>query len=216
MNCLAYPLNQSWILGACSYVIFGLMAVHPFIDFHSSLTNMEAQDITNWLTAGLAVATVWLGAETRKMAVAAKASIELESRPYLAFRGLYVNIGTLQDVSTQKAGAFRIGLRLANPGKVLITYKVDSMLVSLAGNPAANPHFDTTSGVIHPADETTFFYPVIATTTSITAPSEAVVEYAVSYWAIETERKSMRAKVRLLITSATTHEWIYLDGPHYA
>jgi hypothetical protein len=177
---------------------------------------MEAQDITNLLTVGLAVATVWLAAETRKMAVAARASIDLESRPYLAFRGFYVNIGALHDVSTQNAGAFRIGLRLANPGKVLVTYEVESMSVSLAGNPAPDPHFDTSSGVIHPGEETTFFYPVIATTTPVTAPSEAVVEYAIRYWAVPTERKSMRARVRLLLTSATTHEWIYLEGPHYA
>ncbi len=177
---------------------------------------MEAQDITNLLTAGLAVATVWLGAETRKMAVAAKASIGLESRPYLAFRGIYVKIGTLQDFSAKNAGAFHVGLRLANPGKVLITYEVESMSVTLMGNPSAKPHFDTTSGVIHPAEEITFFYPVIATTAPITAPSEIVVDYAVSYWAVATERKSTRAKVRLLLTSATDHEWTYLDGPHYA
>lgn len=176
---------------------------------------MEPQDITNWLTAGLAVATVWLGAETRKMAVAAKASIDLESRPYLAFRGFDVNIGALHDVSAKNAGAFRVGLRLANPGKVLITYEVESMLVSLPGIPSAIPHFDTFSGVIHPADETTFFYPVIATTTPITAPSEAVVDFVVCYWAVATERKSMRAKVKLLLTSATAHEWTYLDGPRY-
>jgi len=176
---------------------------------------MESQDITNWLTAGLAIATVWLGAETRRMAVAAKASIDLEGRPYLSFRGCFIKIGTLQDLSAQSTGAFRVGLRLFNPGKVLVTYKVESMQVSVNGTPMTNPHFETTGGVIHPSDEMIFFYPIIATETPLATPATAEVQYCISYWAIPAEMKTLTAKVQVLITSLTDHEWIFLEGPHY-
>ncbi len=177
---------------------------------------MNAQDITNWITAALAVATVWLGAETRKMAVTAKASIELESRPYLSFRGFFVKIGTLQDFSAQDKGALRIGLRLFNPGKVLVTYNVESMLVSINGSTIVNPTFDTTGGIIHPTEETFFFHPVIASSSPMKAPATIEIQYHIAYWTVPTDKKILTAKVRLLLTSETDHEWTYIEGPHYA
>jgi len=209
-------MTRDLVAGACSYAIFFLIAAHPFLDIQVGTHKMEAQEITNWLTAALAVATVWLGAETRRMAVAAKASIDLESQPYLSFRGFLIKIGTFQDFSNQNTGAFRLGLRLLNPGKVLVTYEVSSMLVSVNGTTAPNPRFDTMGGVIHPSDEMLFFYPIIATAIPLKTPATAEAEFRINYWAIPTEKKSLTAKVRVLLTSETDHEWTYLEGPHYA
>lgn len=209
-------MARGWVAGAYSYGVFFLIVAHPFLNIKSLDDTMNAQEITNLLTAALAVATVWLGAETRKMAVAAKASIELEARPYLSFRGFYVKIGTLQELSSQNTGALRIGLRLFNPGKVLVTYKVESMLVSINSTTTANPTFDTTGSVIHPAEETLFFYPVIGSLSPLKAPATLEILYRIAYWTVPADKKVLTAKVRLLLTSETDHEWIYLEGPHYA
>ena len=176
---------------------------------------MNAQDITNLLTAGLAIATVWLGLETRRMAVAAKASIDLESRPYLSFRGFLIKTGIFQDFSPQSKGAFRIGLRLFNPGKVLISYSVKNMDVSVNDIVATNPHFETTGGVIHPTEELIFFYPIITSLTPIKAPAVAEVKFSINYWATPNEIKNLNSSVRVLITSDNDHEWTYTDGPNY-
>jgi hypothetical protein len=176
---------------------------------------MEAQTITNLLTAGLGVATVWLAIETRRMAVAAKSSIDLESHPYLSLRGLFIKPGTIRDLTTSEAGALRIGLRLFNPGKTLVTYNVDSISVSLNGMSSDTPRFETTGGVIHPSEETIFFYPVIRSAVPIQAPSEGEIAFSITYWSVITEKKKLKGKIKYLITSATDHEWVYLEGPNY-
>jgi hypothetical protein len=208
-------MARDLILGGCSYAIFSLLTAHPFLNMDLRSIPMNAQDITNWLTAALAVATVWLGVETRRMAITAKASIELETRPYLSFRGFHIKIGTLQDISTQNRGGLRIGLRLFNPGKVLVTYKVESMIVSVNGAEAADPKFETMSGVIHPTEEILFFYPVIGTPSPLKAPATAEVKFRIAYWSIPAEKKTLTANVQVLLTSETDHEWTYIEGPDY-
>jgi hypothetical protein len=164
----------------------------------------------------MAAATVWLAVETRRMAVATKASIDLLGRPYLAFRGVYLNIGSLLNSPVGHAGAIRLGVRLYNPGKVLVYYHVPQMTASFGGHVAADLTFDSRGGVIHPEEEITYFYPLISSPLPLVAPAEGQVEFQVSFWSVPTERKTLRAKLRVTLTSATTHEWKFLEGPSYA
>jgi hypothetical protein len=119
---------------------------------------MGAQTITNWLTLILAISTVWLAVETRRMSVAAMRSIELETRPYLSFRGLYLSFAKITELtSPTDMPALRLGLRLFNPGKVLVDYQMEEFKVSFANSNPTNPTFETTGGAIHPSTETIFF-----------------------------------------------------------
>lgn len=176
---------------------------------------MTAQEIANLLTAGLGVATVWLAIETRRMATAAKAAIDLAAQPYLSLRGTYLNLGKLRDLSAANQGATRIGVHLYNPGKVLVRYDVVEMAASMAGNTESNPVFDNTKGVLHPDEQITYFYPLIKTPQQIQAPTEGEVSIRVQYWAVETAKKLVSGKYRILVTSQNTHEWVLIEGPNY-
>jgi len=177
---------------------------------------MDAQTLTNVLTAGMAAATVWLAIETRKMAVATKATLDLSTRPYLAFHGIALTIGTLQNPGTHSTGAVRMGVRLRNPGKVLIYYHVPNISASFQGHGALALTFDSRGGVLHPEEEVTYFYPLIATPQPPTAPALGSIEFQISFWSAPTERKTLRAKLNVQLTSATSHEWNFIEGPSYA
>jgi hypothetical protein len=178
---------------------------------------MNAQEITNFLTAAVAIATVWLGFETRKMAAIAKESIALESCAYLSFRGFYIKIGDIINSDTSLTGALRLGLRLCNPGKVLVRYHVELFNISQFNSKLESPTFDTSDGVIHPSEETLFFYPVIvASQNNITPPTAFEVDYQISYWTIPSDKKTLRAKINLNLIGGVDHEWVYIDGPNYS
>ena len=176
---------------------------------------MDGQSIANWLTAGLGIATVWLAIATQRMATAAKASVDLAAHPYLSIRGLHVSLGSLRDLSATHAGATRLGIRLFNPGKVRITYQIENISASIGGHSVATPKFESTGGVIHPDEETTYFYPLIPSPSPIQAPTDGEMAVTVSYWSVPTEKKSVKAKLRVLVTSQSTHEWLFLEGPEY-
>jgi hypothetical protein len=203
-------------LGLCSYIIFSSIAAYPFVDFSQLGLLMNAQEWGNLIAAGVALATLWLGFETMRMSKAARASIDLATKPYLSLRGFFINIGMLHQTSIPNQHAFRIGLRLFSPSKVQIHYEVQSMLVTLNGLAATNPHFDTTKFVLHPDEEMLFFYPLIISGVPITTPAIADVEFRLNFWAVPEEMKSLDGKIRVDITSNATHEWHYLEGPNYS
>jgi hypothetical protein len=79
---------------------------------------MDAQTVANWLTFGFGIATVWMAFETRRMSTAAMSSIELETRPYLAFRGLYLSFTKLTNLtSSTESPALRLGCDYLTPAK---------------------------------------------------------------------------------------------------
>lgn len=177
---------------------------------------MTAQEIANLLTAGLGVTTVWLAIETRRMASASRAAIDLAAQPYLSLRGTSLSLGKLQDLSAVNQGATRIGVRLCNPGKILIKYEVIEMTASIAGATEQNPVFYNTKGVLHPEEEIAHLFPIIKTPQQIKAPTEGEVSIKVQYWAVETRKKAVSAKYRIVVTSQSNHEWLLLEGPTYA
>ena len=176
---------------------------------------MDAQTLLNLLTAALAVATVWLAISTQRMAAAAKASVDLAAHPYLSIRGTYVSLGALRDLSAVHSGATRLGIRLFNPGKVRVTYQIDQIIASIGGHTVDTPKFETTSGVVHPDEETTYFFPVIPSPKPIQSPAEGEIAVTISFWSIPTEKQSLKAKLRVFVTSPTNHEWLFLEGPVY-
>lgn len=182
---------------------------------HARPTLMTVQEIANLLTAGLGAATVWLAIETRRMATASKAAIDLAVQPYLSLRGTTLSLGKLQDLSALNQGATRIGVRLYNPGKVLIKYDVVEMTASIAGLTESNPIFYNTKGVLHPDEEIAHLYPLIKSSKQILAPTEGEVWIRVQFWSVEARKKSVTAKYQLNVTSQNNHEWLLLEGPTY-
>jgi hypothetical protein len=134
---------------------------------------MEAQTITNILTFAMSAATVWLAIETRRMAIASKASIDLEAQAYLAFRGVDLKLASLSNLTgSEPSLGLRTALRLANPGKVLVKYHINSINCTHSLPKSDMSQFTTTGGVIFPGEETLFVLPFapINQTTNI-APS---------------------------------------------
>ena len=118
---------------------------------------MDGQDLANLLTLGLGGATVWLGWETRRMAASTRQSIELQSIPYLAFSGLeYVTAKVNVIATATEHPEVRIGVRLLNPGQVLVQYEIESLVVSFENETVAKPRFDTDGGYLHPKAESVF------------------------------------------------------------
>jgi hypothetical protein len=164
----------------------------------------------------LAAATVWLAVATWRMASVSKASLDLESRPYFAFKGFwfkfYADKPTEESKPPTKA-AVRIGLRFGNPGRVLIHYQVKSVRITFSGTTVDNPKFASTGGPIYPSDETVFWYGTIPNIDISAMPKTGIVEYEVEYYAIERKKtfKSSR-KIQYTINSISPFDmdWLYL------
>jgi hypothetical protein len=177
---------------------------------------MDAQTIANWLTFGFGIATVWMAVETRRMSMAAMRSIELETRPYLAFRGLNLSFAKLSDLaSSTETPALHLGLRLFNPGKVLVSYQVEFFTVSFTGDTLASPKFETTGGVIHPSEETLFFYPWLPFRGQPNALGAGEVAFTISFRSTENQQSRVKAKLSFTIKTGNDHEWLFIEGPVY-
>lgn len=180
---------------------------------------MNAANIANWLTLALAISTVWLAIETRRMSTAAKSSIELETRPYLAFRGLYLSFAKLASPAPPtETPALRVGLKLFNPGKVLVTYQVESITVSFPGSTLDSPTFETTGGVIHPGEETLFFYPWLPFTGQPNILGGGEIAFTIAFRSTVNQQSRVKAKLTFTIKSADAkdYEWIFSEGPVYS
>jgi hypothetical protein len=179
---------------------------------------MDAQDITNLLTLGLGGATVWLGWETRRMAIATRESVELQSRPYLAFAALDYSIGKARNLATARDDdAVRIGLKLSNPGQVLIQYEVEELLVQFEGRTVDHPQFDSRRGYIHPKTEAIFRFPWIFLASAPRPGQGGEVTFKVNYWATLHRIGHATARLRYSIQGPDLSriEWHFLEGPTY-
>lgn len=178
---------------------------------------MDTQTLMNILTAGLAVATVWLAIETRRMASAAKAQVDLQSQPFLSFRGvdiISVNAANLSNGHSQPA--FGLRLRLGNPGQVLVSYNVEDIHSSLTDQALTPSSFKTTGGVIHPSEETLFILPFAINAASTLLPL-IDIEFTISYWAVPTKYYWIKAKVQVQVISLNplNWQWVFISGPTY-
>ena len=180
---------------------------------------MDAQILILLLTLGLAIATVWLAFETRRMATATRDLVELQGRPYLAFTGLQLALSPALNVSSDDQGtSARLALQLSNPGQVLVTYEVDDLEVTFEGVKIKNPTFDNRGGVIHPKDQALFFYPSITTPSALRPGVSGEVGFKIRFWSSPHRQHHLDARLRYQVTSIESGhlEWLYLEGPRYA
>lgn len=169
------------------------------------------------LTLLMAGATVWLAVATWRMASITKASFDLESRPYFAFKDFLFKFFLEKSVDVSQPstkGAVRIGLKFKNPGRVLIHYQVRTIRITFSGATVDNPKFELMGGAIYPNDESMFWYGVIQNIDLSTMPKTGIVEYEVDYYAIEKKQtfKSTR-KIQYTINSIDPFDidWLYLE-----
>ena len=169
------------------------------------------------LTLLLAGSTVCLAVATWRMASITKASFDLESRPYFAFKDFLFKFfleKPADDSEPPTMGAVRIGLRFRNPGRVLIHYQVRTIRITFSGSTVDNPKFELMGGTIFPNDETMFWYGTIQKIDLSTMPKTGVVEYDVEYYAIEKKQtfKSIR-KIQYTVHSINPFnvDWLYLE-----
>ncbi len=169
------------------------------------------------ITLLLAGATVWLAVATWRMASITKASFDLESRPYFAFKDFLFKFHLekpTQESEPPTKGIVRIGLKFRNPGRVLIHYEVKTIRITFSGATADNPKFESMGATIYPNDETVFWYGAIPNIDLSTMPKTGIVEYEVEYYAIEKKQifKSSR-KIQYTIYSINPFnmDWLYLE-----
>ena len=180
---------------------------------------IDAQDITNLLTLALGAATVWLGWETRRVATATKDAVQLQSRPNLSIVKVEAVVGQIRMVANaNQVPAIRFALCLSNPGQVRVTYEIESIAVTYETAQLTNPTFSNRGGVIHPKDETKFFYPWIPAPYPPQPTHGGEATFRINYWSTlnHVEHVEGRLKYWLQHQNLGTTEWIWLDGPRYA
>lgn len=189
-----------------------------FYPNYIALAMVDAQTVTNLLTAAMAGATVWLAVETRRMAKAAQASIDLQARPYLAFRGFDLKLAHILDPQTNTSvPGIRVALKLGNPGRVLITYHMNSITCSLTFQTGDMTKMATKGGVIFPEQETLFLLPFAPLQQTGNIAPFSDVKFDLSFWAADRQRQRLCAKVRLevLASQPLDWQWVFLEGPSY-
>jgi hypothetical protein len=180
---------------------------------------MTPQDVTNILTAVLGIATVWLAIETRRMSKAAEAQIALQSQPYLAFRGFdIIQINTPDLRNGSSIPSIRIGLRLGNPGQVLISYKIELLQSSIETLSLTSFPYSTDGGTVHPSEETLFLLPFIQPIKNVPVSSQIDFDLKISYWSVPQQKKELGAKLRLQLLSLDppNWQWVFAEGPVYS
>lgn len=179
---------------------------------------MTPQDITNILTFILGIATVWLAIETRRMSKSAEAQIALQSQPFLAFRGFDVAFIERTNLADGKSiVSLRFGLKLANPGQVLVSYNVERLTSSIEAISLNKDLYSTTGGVIHPNEESLFVLIPIQINSSSLSPATNF-DFEISFWSIPQQKKTLKARVRFELLTANPLSWqhVFLEGPSYS
>jgi hypothetical protein len=181
------------------------------------MTSEETNMLLAIFTFALAGATVWLAVSTWRMVSITKASFDLESRPYFAFKEFLFKffLEKPEDKSQSPVkGSVRIGLRFRNPGRVLIHYQVKTIRVTFSGATVDDPKFVSMGGPIYPNDETIFWYGTIPHIDISAMPKTGIVDYEVEYYGVKKKGlfKSSR-KIQYTINSFNppVMEWLYLE-----
>lgn len=181
------------------------------------MTPEQTNVVLTILTLLLAVATVCLAVSTWRMTSITKASFDLESRPYFAFKDFLFKFflkKPAEDSESPIKGSVRIGLKFRNPSRVLIHYQVKNIRITFSGATVDIPKFELMGGYIYPNDETVFWYGAIQNIDLSTLPKTGMAEYKVDYYAIDKKRtfESTR-KIQYTIHSIDPFnmDWLYLE-----
>jgi hypothetical protein len=114
------------------------------------------------VTSTIATAvTAWMAVETRRMAVVARRSVELEHAPLLGISDLRINVGVMGGTEVPVGhGAIlsvHVGVVLLNAGRVPVTYKMKSMAATFQGAEPQAGEFLSRAGLILPGSSTVFW-----------------------------------------------------------
>ena len=181
---------------------------------------MSDASVANWLMAGLAAVTGWMANETRKMAASTREMAKLDAEPYLSFVAIDIKNLAMQTSPTEKAKAYAIhpSVRLRNPGRVRITYDIQEFDITLRGIHCPSSNFDSRMGVLHPGEESTFFYPMIPSDVAMTPGDNGQCTLKVMFWRSLSERHILSLKVRFHLEQIGNNvqiAWFYLESPTY-
>ena len=181
------------------------------------MTPEQINTVIAIFTVLLAISTVWLAIATWRMASVTKDSFDLESRPYVVFKGFIFKFFRKKTSDEQRAdskAAVRIGLILSNPGRVLVKYVMKTIRITFSGVTLDKPQFQLMGGTIFPNDETVFWYGTIKDIKITEMPKQGIVEYEIEYFSIAKKRKfTSKRTIEYTILSIEPFdiEWLYLE-----
>lgn len=170
----------------------------------------------NALTFLLAVGTFWMAFATHKMARHSKATLDLESKPYLVLKEMRFNAFVEKDSAdaTLQTRA-HVGLTFINSGRAELEYRLDEFSVTVGSltNPA--PTFHVTAGTVAPQESTTFWFDEIVIQGELTFPVLGMVQFGLTYsptGATKTVTLRRRFQFTALAPGAGI-TWTYLKWP---
>lgn len=130
--------------------------------------------------------------------------------PMLDFSG--INYVPLLNRTDSSRADFDISLLFDNIGSVRLRYEVQSLSIELTGKTANNPKFNNKGGVILPAKQSRFYYPLIPDVDLSESPITGRIEYTIEYVTIPDLRKFRQRRV-IALTFYPPKE---LDGNWYS
>jgi len=132
-------------------------------------------------TVILALVTAWMAVETRRMARAAKKTVELEQMPILGFRDLKLEAGK-QAGQQPTLASLRVGMEVFNAGRVPVKYKVKSFSVMFANQGTSSGQFLSRGSRVLPGSSTIFWHPALSLNPPVsTFPAVGQVRFEYEY-----------------------------------
>jgi len=166
----------------------------------------------NLITVVLAVVTAWMAGETRRMAGVSMRMAQLELQPHLAIDSMKYGWEPGPDGTYN----LQLGVVLSNPGKVVVSYRVENMSVVVAERAQTLRPFASNGGVIHPGARQPFMYPEIQGFSVDDFPAEGTMGISIVFKVADAEdralkRCSTKMKLRILAPPSPGVGWVY-DG----
>lgn len=190
---------------------------------------MDLTPIVTLVSAGTAIiaagVTAWMAVETRRMATAARLTIEHDRSPILGVRDIRVEIvagggnGTATSSPAPSAVcAIRIGVELFNAGRVPVKYAMRSMLVTFVSRTMDSARFLSRGGRILPGSSTIFWHPSVPLDPPVaTVPATGRVRCDFEYGSESvTETQSIVATMEYVVGGAAPGSpvsWLFVDEP---
>ncbi|MGA8707977.1 MAG: hypothetical protein WB646_13425 [Steroidobacteraceae bacterium] len=172
------------------------------------MSNLEA-----WATVAMCGATAWMAYQTRRMAQASQQALALDTIPHLAITGVCLRFTKDGDQPTHA----QTGLKIQNPGKVLITFKVLELTGTLQDETLPPRPVDSSGGVIHPSLSTEYYLATEVWPPSAQREIHGTISFLIEFWATPDQRHKCKGELKFnaaVATGATT--WMWIGWPIYS
>jgi hypothetical protein len=161
------------------------------------------------------VITAWMAVETRRMAITANKSLEIERAPILGLRDVKVELSADAAAPTA-AKAVRVGVELFNAGRVPLSYRMKSISVTFGGRPTDTGTFLSRGGLVLPGSSTVFWYPRIPLDPAVEAfPVTGRVKFTFEYTDVSgSYSQALASTVEYSVSGATPGSqitWLNVD-----